>query len=45
VGAVNDAKWTLHVDLSEVIKQMPALEDMDKERKSARNKRKVAPMI
>ena len=33
VGAVNDAKWPLHVDLSEVIKQVPALEDMDKERK------------
>ena len=32
VGAVNDAKWPLHVDLSEVIKEVPAWEDMDKER-------------
>ena len=33
VEAVNDAKWPLHVDLSEVIKEVPALEGMDKERK------------
>ena len=32
VGAINDVKWPLHVDLSEVIKQVPALEDMDQPR-------------
>ena len=32
VGAVDDRKWSIHVDLSQVVKQVPALKEMDKER-------------
>ena len=32
VGAVDDGKWPMHVDLSQVVKQVPALKEMDKER-------------
>ena len=32
VGAVDDGKWPIHVDLSQVVKQVPALKKMDKER-------------
>ena len=32
VGAVDDGKWPIHVDLSQVVRQVPALKEMDKER-------------
>ena len=32
VGAVDDGKWSIHVDLSQVVKQVPTLKEMDKER-------------
>ena len=32
VGAVDDGKWPIHVDLSQVVKQVPTLKEMDKER-------------
>ena len=32
VGAADDGKWPIHVDLSQVVKQVPALKEMDKER-------------
>ena len=31
VGAVDDGKWPIHVDLSQVVEQVPALKEMDKE--------------
>ena len=32
MGAVDDGKWPIHVDLSQVVKQVPTLKEMDKER-------------
>ena len=32
--AVNDGKWPIHADLSQVDKQVPALNEMDKEREA-----------
>lgn len=32
VRAADDGKWPIHVDLSQVVKQVPALKEMDKER-------------
>ena len=32
--AVDDGKWPIHVDLSQVVMQVPALKDMDKEREA-----------
>ena len=34
VGAVDDGKWPIHVDLSQIVKQVPALKEMDKEREA-----------
>ena len=34
VGAVDDGKWPIHVDLSQVVEQVPALKEMDKEREA-----------
>ena len=34
VGAVNDGKWPIHVDLSQIVKQVPVLKEMDKEREA-----------
>jgi len=31
VGTVDDGKWPLHVDLSQVVKQVLVLKEMDKE--------------
>ena len=53
VGAVDDGKWPIHVDLSQVVKQVPTLKEMDKERavreeilkkKERELRRKAAPM-
>lgn len=34
VGAVDDGKWLIHVDFSQVVKQVPALKEMDKDREA-----------
>lgn len=34
VGAVDDGKWPIHVDLSQIVKQVPVLKEMDKEREA-----------
>lgn len=53
VGAVDDGKWPIHVDLSQVVKQVPALTEMDKKRamreeiskrKNESYERKATPM-
>ena len=40
VGAVDDGKWPIHVDLSQLVKQVPALKEMDKESGERRNTQK-----
>ena len=34
VEVLDDGKWPIHVDLSQVVKQVPALKEMDKEREA-----------
>ena len=34
VEAVDDGKWQIHVDFCQVVKQVPALKEMDKEREA-----------
>ena len=45
VGAVDDGKWPIHVDLLQVVKQVPALKEMNKkgrwEKKYSKRKREL----